>query len=322
MFNFENYPNRLNLGCGFDYREGYLNVDMYDRHNPDLAADVTSLEMLPSSYYQEIIAQDVLEHIRRDQTDAVLQEWHRLLLPRGKLFLRVPNILGIAELFHHPDYQNFDKQKEIVQCLFGTQAYTGDYHLTAFTPHILAHYLDSNGFVCVSMEPKDIWLLEVWATKTGQTSTLRKNSDVKYEFSSSHEFSALNLIDSIKGLSEPEEWGSWSKEKEVALCFSKPLPKKCEVIITANGFGSNIGKAAKISLGNEVKSFILGSNPEAISMIFNNANGHSMLCIAVPHPISPKSLGINADERTIGIGFRSIEIKDLGEPERSDIRPL
>ncbi len=56
-------PDRLNLGCGWDLREGYLNVDVHDFHKPDLVADVTKLDMLPSGRYREIIAQDVLEHL-------------------------------------------------------------------------------------------------------------------------------------------------------------------------------------------------------------------------------------------------------------------
>jgi predicted SAM-dependent methyltransferase len=55
---------KLNLGCGFDHRAGYLNVDMHPFTNPDLVADVLDLSMLPAATYDEIIAQDVLEHFR------------------------------------------------------------------------------------------------------------------------------------------------------------------------------------------------------------------------------------------------------------------
>ena len=32
------FPRRLNLGCGFDVRPGYLNVDLHAWHKPDLLA--------------------------------------------------------------------------------------------------------------------------------------------------------------------------------------------------------------------------------------------------------------------------------------------
>jgi hypothetical protein len=46
------FPKRVNLGCGFDHRPGFLNVDIHDFHHPDLLADVTQLDMLPSGQYE------------------------------------------------------------------------------------------------------------------------------------------------------------------------------------------------------------------------------------------------------------------------------
>lgn len=43
----EPLPRRLNVGCGYDIREGFLNIDSGDRHNPDYITDVTDLIMLP-----------------------------------------------------------------------------------------------------------------------------------------------------------------------------------------------------------------------------------------------------------------------------------
>ena len=76
-------PRRMNLGCGWDHRDGYLNVDFQDFHHPDLVADVRNLDMLPAAWFEEIIAQDVLEHLERTEADAALAEWARLLAPGG-----------------------------------------------------------------------------------------------------------------------------------------------------------------------------------------------------------------------------------------------
>ena len=73
-----NPPKKLNLGCGFDKRKGYLNVDFQDFHKPDLVADIKNLSMLPSEYFEEIIAQDVLEHFPKDETITVLKKWSTL----------------------------------------------------------------------------------------------------------------------------------------------------------------------------------------------------------------------------------------------------
>ena len=74
-------PKKLNVGCGFDIRPGFLNVDAAAFHDPDLVADVTDLRMLPDGYFEEIVAQDVLEHFERSKTSTALTEWSRLLSP-------------------------------------------------------------------------------------------------------------------------------------------------------------------------------------------------------------------------------------------------
>jgi predicted SAM-dependent methyltransferase len=161
-----NLPRKVNLGCGFDLREGYLNVDFQDFHKPDLVGDVRSLPTLPSGYFEEIVAQDVLEHLPRLDTPVALSEWNRLLCMGGLLHLRAPNIIGLAELFLVPERQSIDDQKLLVQCLFGTQAYNGDWHLTGFTEKLLRYYLAESGFEVVTLVPKDHWLFDATARKT------------------------------------------------------------------------------------------------------------------------------------------------------------
>lgn len=153
-------PRRLNLGCGWDHRPGYVNVDLHAYHKPDLVADVRKLGFLPASHYEEIVAQDVLEHLPRRQTLPVLRHWNRLLALGGMLRLRVPNLVALAELLKNPEYRDPEKQKEVVHFLFGTQAYTGDYHLTTFTDVLVEHYLSAAGFALRRLEPHDYWLYD------------------------------------------------------------------------------------------------------------------------------------------------------------------
>lgn len=159
------FPDRLNLGCGFDHREGYLNVDLNDFHDPDLIADVTDLHMLPDGSYREIIAQDVLEHLPRTATVPALREWSRLLDEGGLLRLRVPSVLDLAKLLSGAATETIERQEMLVQCLFGTQAYTEDIHLTTFTESLLRHYLEESDFRIRHWHLRDEWLFEVEAQK-------------------------------------------------------------------------------------------------------------------------------------------------------------
>lgn len=169
-FDYLKYSRNLNLGCGYDIRSGYLNVDFHTFVNPDLVADIRNLDMLPSGFYDEIIAQDCLEHFPRCDTEPALSEWSRLLKPGGVLKLRVPNLIGLLELFSGEERQSIKDQKTLVQCLFGTQACEGDWHLTGFTQLLLEHYLENAGFFKIEFVTKDCWLFDVTCVKNDVSS--------------------------------------------------------------------------------------------------------------------------------------------------------
>lgn len=161
-------PTRINLGCGYDLRAGYLNVDLQPKHNPDLVADATHLPMLPSGHFEEILAQDVLEHFERDRTQPALDEWSRLLQPNGVLIVRVPSLLDMFEMLSAPDRREFAKAQEVVHLMYGTQAYTGDYHLTGFTPALLDGYLRRAGLLICEASLLHGWLFDIRARRTDQ----------------------------------------------------------------------------------------------------------------------------------------------------------
>lgn len=162
-FDWRAFPDRLNLGCGFDRREGYTNVDFQESHHPDLQADVRDLGMLPSDHYREIIAIDCLEHLPRTDTARALAEWFRLLVPGGVLRLRTPEFFGIAWMMGAA--ATAEEQLDVVQQLFGTQAYTGDFHQTCFTPLTMLHHLCAAGYGDASVGVLKGWLLDAEASK-------------------------------------------------------------------------------------------------------------------------------------------------------------
>ena len=170
-FAWELLPDRLNLGCGFDLRDGYVNVDLGDFHGPDLVADIRELSMLPSGHYREILAYDCLEHLPRTDTDRALVEWFRLLAPGGVLRLQVPNFAGIARRMAAAT--TIDEQEEVIHLLFGTQAYTGDFHQTTFTDLTLLHHLGAAGFVGAGLGDRDGWLFEAEAYRPDDPATPR-----------------------------------------------------------------------------------------------------------------------------------------------------
>src|ERR1700712_1456951 len=114
------FPRKANLGCGFDKRPGFLNIDLNDFHDPDLVGDVTSLPDLPSGHFEFILAQDVLEHLERGKAPVALSEWSRLLAPEGLRELRLPSLLDLMQMLALPSNRTPDKAAGIMHLMFGT----------------------------------------------------------------------------------------------------------------------------------------------------------------------------------------------------------
>jgi predicted SAM-dependent methyltransferase len=157
------HPRRLNLGCGWDHRDGYVNVDFLDFHHPDVVADVRDLVAFPSGYYDEVLAVDVLEHLHRGDVKPALAEWGRVLRAGGRLVIRVPDVVGLVSLMSVTD--DLEQQETLLQCMYGTQAYDGDFHHFGFTEVVLRNYLYEAGFGDVRVTHRDHWLFDVDAVK-------------------------------------------------------------------------------------------------------------------------------------------------------------
>jgi predicted SAM-dependent methyltransferase len=160
------HPRKLNVGCGFDKREGYLNVDLQGFHEPDLIADTRDLHPLPSDFYEELVAQDVLEHVKREDVPRALREWNRVLVIGGRLRIRTTDLISLGRWLTESD--DPERHRLVVHMTFGTQAYEGDYHLCGFTELLLRDYLAASGFDQIEFGPLyDDWLLQVEAVKVG-----------------------------------------------------------------------------------------------------------------------------------------------------------
>jgi len=158
-------PRKLNLGCGWDRRPGWLNVDLFDFHSPDLVADVCDLPMLPPSAFDEILAQDVLEHLPRGRVPVALREWARLAAPDGLLRVRVPSLPHTAALLWTAERREVEAAEEVLQMVYGTQAYGGDFHLSGYTFATLAARLATAGFLLCEASLRDGWLIEAAARR-------------------------------------------------------------------------------------------------------------------------------------------------------------
>lgn len=173
----ERQHQKLNVGCGFDYRQGYVNVDMHARHKPDVVADVLDLATFPTGFYEELIAQDVLEHVTRADVRKALFEWNRVLAMGGRIFIRTTELGGLVRLLEAPEHRGILDQERLIQNVFGTQAYTGDFHLNGFTEQLFRFYMWEAGFEVESLTLFHGAFLDSWGRKTRELGFSDEPSD-------------------------------------------------------------------------------------------------------------------------------------------------
>lgn len=138
---------RLNLGCGPDIREGYVNIDA--RPLPGaVQGDVSALNFGPGTV-DEIYASDILEHFSYRRTEEVLGHWCSRLKPGGILELRVP---GLDRLFNLWSSSKLASDYELSYYIFGGQEYPENTHLAGFTKRGLEDFLPRFGLTIESIE--------------------------------------------------------------------------------------------------------------------------------------------------------------------------
>jgi hypothetical protein len=97
---------KLNIGCGTDYREGFVNIDGSDqlrRVDKIIDIEVDSLigHFKPNSI-EFILANDIIEHHFRWNAVRILSEFYQLLIPGGRIQIRVPDAEYIINSWRIP----------------------------------------------------------------------------------------------------------------------------------------------------------------------------------------------------------------------------
>lgn len=148
---------KLNLGCGYDQRRGFINIDVDPQVKPDLVHDLTRPLPFGDSTVTKIMLQDVLEHLTVEAAKQLLAECSRVLVNEGTMEVRVPNVLAIIrKFFWQPDL--------LMLYIYGDTSRSGVWgaHKYGYTPRLLSTIaVEHNLYLELSEKDDTNWVFKL-----------------------------------------------------------------------------------------------------------------------------------------------------------------
>lgn len=156
---------KVNIGCGYDHKIGYLNVDIDPACKPDLLIkSIDDLIQIGVNSVDEVLAKDVLEHIPRRNFVFSLLEIVSIIRVGGIMHVQTTSLLDL--LRNMEANLEFANHYNWTTCLFGNQRHPGDYHYNGFTEQTLRGLLYVAGMEIYSpITIVDGWMLKAEAVK-------------------------------------------------------------------------------------------------------------------------------------------------------------
>lgn len=134
---------KLHLGCGKRFLQGYTHIDIIDYDHVDYVSDVSNLSFLGDESCGEIYASHILEHIKRPDIERVLTEWSRILEPGGILRLAVPDFDSVLEYINERGPTSLEAMQGL---LYGGQTHDYNFHHSCFNFATLESFLKRTSF--------------------------------------------------------------------------------------------------------------------------------------------------------------------------------
>ena len=133
---------RLNLGCGHDIRQGWLNLDVESHSGVDIVANLDNCAHTPiplsDNEIDEFLLSHILEHIKEPLP--LMQELHRIAKPNATAIIRTPHGASDDAYEDPTHYRQYFHGSFIYfsqPCYWrANYGYTGDWQVNAVELHI------------------------------------------------------------------------------------------------------------------------------------------------------------------------------------------
>lgn len=139
----------INAGCGFDYREGWLNVDNNPQCEPDIVADITYINKLVSKQTVEgIICIHTLQVLALHDALKFINNCLKILKPNGMLLLQIPDLTKLVEVLHE-NPNNLNILYDSLTGLIGLDTYLEGWEIKDY---YMARFCWPANYLCAVLE--------------------------------------------------------------------------------------------------------------------------------------------------------------------------
>ena len=152
--------NKLNIGCGNNIKEGYINVDIRKLDDRVIVCDVHDLPF-PDEHFDYIYAKDIIEHVGRLEINSVLKEWVRVLKKGGEIYFMTLNLQTISKAY----LEGKIDAREASRMLYGGQDYEYNYHYFCWDEKYAREELEKVGLEVKSIKSRSVQNMEIVCVK-------------------------------------------------------------------------------------------------------------------------------------------------------------
>ena len=135
---------KLHIG-GECHIPGWENLNIIPDDSVDHVCDASDLPNFEDDTFSEIYASHVISHFGFANIERVLNEWRRILIPGGNLFISVPDIDILLQLIRDTNL-SYDDRLCAMKMIYGRQSNKHDYHQIGFNLELLVNVLAVTGF--------------------------------------------------------------------------------------------------------------------------------------------------------------------------------
>ena len=139
---------KLHIG-GEEAKSGWKILNIVDESYVDYVGSCVDLSQFEDASVDEIYASHVFEHLSyQRELSTAISECHRALRNRGRLYVSVPNLGVLCQMFVSDAIT--DKQRwKLMRIMFGGQLEEYDFHKVGLIEPFLRNYLTNAGFTSI-----------------------------------------------------------------------------------------------------------------------------------------------------------------------------